>query len=188
MLLRLKYLNSFCDRRGVRRYYVRIRGKRTAMQDPGNGAVPTVEFIQRYREITTQISGAAVTQKRAARARASGTIYVVGFGNYVKIGYTRDPAQRLADLQTGCPEQLTIYLHLAGSLEDEASLHRRFRAQRAKGEWFRLSGDLAKWIKSEKVHQRAQGESWRSRTIGPTGKILQTKQYADLSADNSNTH
>lgn len=62
--------------------------------------------------------------------------------NAVKIGITRDPQERLAALQAGCPLQLRLAALIqtepdtrqAADLEKQ--LHAAFRAWRIHGEWF----------------------------------------------------
>lgn len=54
----------------------------------------------------------------------------------VKIGYTTDPAQRLATLRTGSPVRLQIVKLIRGDKNEEARLHFRFRDKRLDGEWF----------------------------------------------------
>ncbi|WP_409566694.1 GIY-YIG nuclease family protein [Methylobacterium sp. E-005] len=81
------------------------------------------------------------------RPRATTTIYVVGFAQYVKIGITqRDVQHRIAGIQTGCPEKLEIYATFPGGLLLEKELHRRFAEHRRQGEWFVREGELAEWI------------------------------------------
>lgn len=43
-------------------------------------------------------------------------------------------------------QPLKTYAVLPGGLNEEASLHRRFKAYRLNGEWFRRAGSLATWI------------------------------------------
>jgi predicted HicB family RNase H-like nuclease len=67
----------------------------------------------------------------------------------VKIGYTKDVASRLADLQLGNPHNVT----LLGVIEDatpslERTLHKKFASDHHKGEWFRLTGDISKYIEA----------------------------------------
>jgi hypothetical protein len=82
-----------------------------------------------------------------SRGRGVGTIYVVGFADYVKIGFTSGPLEyRLSAIQTGAPEQLVVYARLQGTMADEAKLHRRFKHLRTYGEWFKFDGDVAEWI------------------------------------------
>lgn len=65
--------------------------------------------------------------------------------SYTKIGYSIDPDKRLNDLQIGCPFELRLIGCIkCGNPQKaqqlESHLHRRFRSQRAYGEWF--SGDI----------------------------------------------
>jgi hypothetical protein len=66
----------------------------------------------------------------------------------VKIGYARNPAARLAELQTGSDARLEIIATLPGGQVVERALHVRFAHLRLRGEWFRYSGDLAAFIRS----------------------------------------
>lgn len=76
-----------------------------------------------------------------------GNIYVVGFDNYVKIGYTVNVKNRIAALQTAIPRKLVLYGTITGSsFEEEGKLHARFSAYRLEGEWFLREGELAAWI------------------------------------------
>jgi predicted DNA-binding transcriptional regulator AlpA len=76
-------------------------------------------------------------------------IYFVGFGSYVKIGYTTNPIEfRLAGIQTGTPEKLTVFATVKGTPGEEKALHRRFAIYRTNGEWFRNEGELADYIRS----------------------------------------
>lgn len=76
-----------------------------------------------------------------------GTIYVVGFGCYVKIGFTSGPIEyRLVGIQTGAPEKLTVVAQFDGTVPQERALHRRFSAHRSYGEWVHREGELAAWI------------------------------------------
>jgi hypothetical protein len=83
-MMKLNYLHTFTDRHGGRRYYARINGVRHPLPDPGSLSVPNDEFMQQYRAaVGDKIPGG----KRSIELR-TGTIYVVGFANYVKIGFT----------------------------------------------------------------------------------------------------
>lgn len=54
----------------------------------------------------------------------------------VKIGVARDVAKRLATMQTGNHEQLTLLRSFDGSVAEERALHRKFADHRLAGEWF----------------------------------------------------
>lgn len=58
-------------------------------------------------------------------------------GYPVKIGFTRGlVSRRMASLQMACPYELVNLGHMPGNTEDEFSLHRMFRAEHLRGEWF----------------------------------------------------
>jgi hypothetical protein len=79
---------------------------------------------------------------------ATGYVYVVGFGSYIKIGWTRNPQQRLFEVQDGAPVRLTVYLIRPAIKSHEAELHDRFANQRLRGEWFDYEGALRDWIRA----------------------------------------
>lgn len=69
----------------------------------------------------------------------SGFVYFIERepGDYVKIGWTKyGPADRLSQLQTGCPDLLYVRAFFPGSLEDERRMHLTFADLRGRGEWF----------------------------------------------------
>lgn len=77
-------------------------------------------------------------------------IYFIRSGKHkkpIKIGYTNDIEKRLADLQVGNPRKLYVIAQIpVKSLKTvkaiEAWLHRRFRKQHIRGEWFSGRIDL----------------------------------------------
>lgn len=90
------------------------------------------------------------------------TIYVVGFKNYVKIGYTRDFTRRLMALQAGIPEPITVYGTFSGSMRTEAELHQRYARYKTRSEWFRKEGALKEFVADliyDRQHPRAAGEA-----------------------------
>ncbi len=68
-------------------------------------------------------------------------VYFIRSGEFVKIGISDDPTDRMAELQVGNP----VTLALEASVQtltpwlDEDVLHDRFDSKRVRGEWFRLS-------------------------------------------------
>lgn len=96
--------------------------------------------------------GVAVWEWKSVEARLNnlpklGTVYVIGFDGYVKIGFTGNPIEfRLAGLQTGCPAKLHVYAMIPGTLKDERDLLKRFSEFKTYGEWFRREGSLLSWI------------------------------------------
>jgi hypothetical protein len=58
-------------------------------------------------------------------------------GGYVKIGWAKNsPFERIATLQTGCPDLLTVRAYFRGSRQDERRMHETFAQWRQRGEWF----------------------------------------------------
>ncbi len=84
---------------------------------------------------------------RTAIVEREPTVYVIGFGAYVKIGFSTDLPGRMLDLQEHAPAELTLYASFPGTIADERALHARFKGCRLRGEWFLKRGKLAKWIK-----------------------------------------
>lgn len=76
-------------------------------------------------------------------------LYIIGTqGRRQKIGFSKDVSKRLATLQTGNPEPLTIHHveevpdHRARLLEKK--IHRDMNYKRIKGEWFDMTPEEAK--------------------------------------------
>lgn len=75
-------------------------------------------------------------------------VYVIGAEEApVKIGFAVDPHERLATLQTGCPDELRIHAtatvpyHRARRIEAET--HRRLGDKCRRGEWFNVNVEEA---------------------------------------------
>lgn len=77
-----------------------------------------------------------------------GFIYFLQNGRrkVVKIGYTRDHGGRVSSMQSANPEELRVLATIRGTRLAEAELHKRFAKYNVRGEWFRLEGDLAKYV------------------------------------------
>ena len=87
------------------------------------------------------------TKPTPKRERAP-SVYFIEAGPFVKIGFSMDAENRMAQLQCGSPYALKIVARMSGTFEDEQTLHRRFAEYRANGEWFRNEGALAEYIGS----------------------------------------
>lgn len=86
-----------------------------------------------------------------------GFIYVIQLGRerIVKIGYSREPIRRATQLQGGSGLEMRLLMQFVGSKAGEAALQSRFAANRLGSgrEWFRLTGDVAKWIDAVRLPQ-----------------------------------
>jgi hypothetical protein len=73
------------------------------------------------------------------RGAATGFVYFVRTGSFVKIGFTsQNPYARMASLQTGCPIKLKMVGYVFADQELERNLHDELQAYRKEGEWFSL--------------------------------------------------
>jgi hypothetical protein len=69
----------------------------------------------------------------------------------VKIGFSANPEDRLAALQTAHPRKLLLVGFMPGSLAEEKFLHEKFSHLRLNGEWFSISDDLMDYIEDLKA-------------------------------------
>jgi hypothetical protein len=65
-----------------------------------------------------------------------GKVYFVSAPGRIKIGYTRQPEQRLRGLQYSDMEQLTMLAVIDGTRKTEQMLHALLARHRLRGEWF----------------------------------------------------
>lgn len=72
-------------------------------------------------------------------------VYLVGAGEYIKIGASRDFEKRIRTIKTYCPFELEVIAVAVGGFQTEAILHNHFAKLRVRrdGEWFRREGNLA---------------------------------------------
>lgn len=98
----------------------------------------------------------AVTQSRASPGQVSsaGFVYFIRAGRTysVKIGWARDPENRLDQMQVGCPHKLHLIGFAPGSHGDEKEWHHTWPQLRQRGEWFRLDEALRSAINA-RLHQ-----------------------------------
>lgn len=72
-----------------------------------------------------------------------GYLYAVERGSHlVKIGYSRNPDQRLTTMQTGEHQHLKLLGVLQGTRAEEVALHRRLIASQVRGEWYRRTPEV----------------------------------------------
>lgn len=63
--------------------------------------------------------------------------------NLIKVGWAKEPTERMKTLQTGSPHAFELLAVGDGGAREEHALHRRFAEAHVRGEWFRMSGDIA---------------------------------------------
>lgn len=64
----------------------------------------------------------------------------------MKIGFTTNLKRRISSLRTGAAVPIEIIGTIKCSADRESLLHKKFGRYREHGEWFRLEGDLAKYV------------------------------------------
>lgn len=79
---------------------------------------------------------------QALRDGKSYVYFIAGEDTPIKIGFSNQPHERLAILQTAHWCRLSIVAKVEGSLAVEADYHRRFAAHRLHGEWFAPHPDI----------------------------------------------
>ena len=72
----------------------------------------------------------------------------VAEGGLIKIGRTDDPYKRFRHIQTCSPVKLTVLRLVNGDREHETLVHRLFRNNRVRGEWFDPVPALLNYIES----------------------------------------
>jgi len=98
----------------------------------------------------------------------SANVYFIqqGSDGPIKIGLAENVWRRRCKLQTGCGEILFLLTETPGSRQLERSLHRRFRHQRIRGEWFQPSDELMTLIaayQAERNRRIDEAIAWLSR-------------------------
>lgn len=77
------------------------------------------------------------------RPRRGGYVYFVRAGDGpIKIGWARNPAQRLRELQVAHPYRLAIVAMTRGGERLERRIHEELAEHRLSGEWFEASEDV----------------------------------------------
>ncbi len=76
----------------------------------------------------------------------------------IKVGYSVDPYERLATLQTGNEDTLTMEAVMPGGMEVEKRLHHRWEAHSIRGEWFEPDQEILDYIRAVNVVSRIYRE------------------------------
>ena len=68
----------------------------------------------------------------------TGYIYSIAAGDHVKIGYSKDPEQRLKQIATGCPVKPEIIALCKGTMRQEKAIHAALVGLmcHSSGEWY----------------------------------------------------
>lgn len=77
------------------------------------------------------------------------TVYVIRCGYRVKIGFTKNIAQRLHSLKTANHRPIDLLASWPAPQADEKALHARFADLRVSGEWFALRKPIKEWLRDD---------------------------------------
>lgn len=99
------------------------------------------QVVRRERRVTLGVRRHE-RRERPSRATPANYVYFLRSGDRVKIGTSRTPASRLADLAIAVSDPVEQILVVRGSRADEKRLHKRFERFRTRGEWFSVSHAL----------------------------------------------
>lgn len=135
--------------RGKRAGYPRVRTERL----PDGGIV--IEFSDTPApDVSVNVPVSRSTDSQATMVGP--WVYFIDDGTAIKIGFATDVEKRLLGLQTSSHRTLTVLLVVMGSRQLERRLHRKFRSDHIRGEWFHRSDALLAFIDKER-------KSWRAR-------------------------
>ena len=89
-----------------------------------------------------RLKGSFATTDRRVEERK---VYFIQSGERIKMGVSENPKSRLEVLRIGNPD-CTLRAVILGGYELEQALHKKYAADRIKGEWFKLSDTLEQEI------------------------------------------
>lgn len=126
-----------------------------ALRTGGTVRVECEKYDAWLRANTTSPDGKPLTDAEWAmvmgRERRSADVgpfvYFIRCGDFIKIGWTQNhPRRRLGRLQTGSPLRMQLVGFVRGGERLEQDLHKLFRRDRERGEWFRETPALVAHI------------------------------------------
>lgn len=120
-----------------------------------------IELRNEMLDLLMKAAGQFYPEKATGRRKPTVTgkptyLYFIECQEYIKIGLSVDPAERLKTLRksgngTNAPRGIDLWeaqLMRAepGTLEDEQAMHKKFAHLRVEGEWFKAEGDLLDYV------------------------------------------
>jgi hypothetical protein len=93
--------------------------------------------------------------KRNGRTDGIGSVYAVGDGRFIKIGWARNAKKRCVNHQVSNPLQLSIIAEFPGPVELEADVQNTLKAYHVRGEWFRDTPLVRRYLESLRQKERA---------------------------------
>ncbi len=116
--------------------------QRARLKTAGHAYVTTT--IVRDDEVEAALG--VLRDHKAQRAGKQGYVYAIteeGCGEFVKLGYSVNPAKRVAELQTGNPRKLVLLGFKKGTPADERALHAKYIKANVLQEWFKVEPSMS---------------------------------------------
>jgi hypothetical protein len=107
-------------------------------------------FFREVRRTFAEDWKAAEEAERQERVTKAGDLYFIRAGDAVKIGRTTNIVKRLHNMQTNNHEEIDCLLLLKGRGWQEDEWHKRFRAMKLRGEWYRWCAQIEAAIDLER--------------------------------------
>lgn len=98
-------------------------------------------------------------------------IYFLRANSWVKIGWTRNLASRLRELQVASPFRLRVLGVLPGAFDVERMLHRRYHRFWIRGEWFHAASEIVDFARTSCL-PLPQSERWESTRAATRTDLL----------------
>ncbi len=98
------------------------------------------------REFLPEFEQTKETLLESLKPKKVDTVYVIRCGYRVKIGFTKNLAQRLHSLKTANHRPIELLASWPAPQSDEKALHERFADLRVSGEWFALRKPIKEWL------------------------------------------
>jgi hypothetical protein len=141
---KVKYVVKDTDRHGNVRWYFRRNAWKARLEcGPKDD-----RFLEFYLKAAADYMAAqkVFPKPRDEIRKRSGFVYFIRSGEFVKIGYSKNPIKRLDILNTGMGTRARFVLSVPGTMKDEKQLHGRFARNRANGEWFRMGPSIEQFL------------------------------------------
>lgn len=117
------------------------RQKRMIRSDDLQALMPKPEEVVDFAAVRSERKLQAIDA--AYRDKPSdGFVYFIRRREFVKIGFSQNPRQRLRQLSIATADKLELACAVRGSIRQEKLLHHKLARWRHSGEWFNLTDDV----------------------------------------------
>ena len=121
-------------------------GTRYTVNEAGNEAGSVTEVLPSQLHAPEKTKAERRAELAILRQHRPSMVYFYRCEGFIKIGYTRDPYNRLHACQVGNPFPVTLAAMLTGDIQEEEKLQGKFAKLRHRNEWYREEGALAELL------------------------------------------